>query len=347
MAHGCSLVDLLDALPGPAAVVTRDGRVEHANAPLAALVGRDPAALLGVALAGLCEGDEAARLAALLANFDAGGEGEFVLPRGDGQHAAVLLAARPLPTVNGDPATLAVVTLTDISPQRAAIDQVARLGDTVIERALELREVNAELERRVAARTAELHEANLDAIYMLAVACEARDRDTGEHVRRIERYAERVALGLGLPAPDARRIGYSAILHDVGTLHVRDAVLQKPGPLTPDERAEMQRHTLIGETILSTRPFFEVARQITRHHHENFDGSGYPDALAGDAIPLPARVVHLVDVFDALSSPRVYKDAWPIERAAATVAQGAGTQFDPAVVQVFVRLFEAGEMVGD
>src|SRR5206468_11221206 len=108
----------------------------------------------------------------------------------------------------------------------------------------------------------------------------------------------------------------SAILHDVGRIHIPDHILNKPASLTPEERQIMQGHTIAGEKIISARGFFDQARSIARSHHENFDGSGYPDRLSGDQIPLPARIVHVTDVYDALMSRRVYKEAWPPARAA-------------------------------
>jgi putative two-component system response regulator len=149
---------------------------------------------------------------------------------------------------------------------------------------------------------------------------------------------------MGLPDTEAERIGYSAVLHDVGKIHVRDDILKKPGALTDGERAEMQKHTVVGEAILSDQPFFAMARQIARAHHENYDGSGYPDGRRGRAIPLSAGIVHVVDVFDALSSDRVYKRAWPLDRAAQAIRDGRETEFDPRVVDAFMPLFERGAL---
>src|SRR5206468_3740819 len=140
--------------------------------------------------------------------------------------------------------------------------------------------------RRGRGRTAERHEANMDAIYMLAVASESKDEDTGAHVRRLERYSRTLARELGFGEREAETVGYSAILHDIGKIHVPDHILKKPGPLTDDERRVIQEHTLAGEHILSVKPFFHMARRIARHHHENWDGSGYPDRAAGADIPV-------------------------------------------------------------
>jgi putative nucleotidyltransferase with HDIG domain len=182
---------------------------------------------------------------------------------------------------------------------------LSTLTDTTIEQAVELKRNNTSLEQKVEARTAEITAANLAALRMLAVASEARDADTGQHVLRIQKYTERLATQLGLPHKEVRMLGLSAILHDVGKIHTPDRILLKPGPLTEEERREMQNHTVIGERILAESPYFSSARQIARQHHENWDGSGYPDGRRGDQTSLCARIVHVADVYDALSQPRV------------------------------------------
>ena len=187
----------------------------------------------------------------------------------------------------------------------------------------------------------------MDAIYMLAVASEAKDADTGQHVRRIEKYTRALAQAAGENETDAERLGHSAILHDVGKLYVPDNILQKPGPLTNDERATMQQHTIVGEQILSTRPFFDVARRIARSHHENWDGSGYPDGLRGESIPLGARMVRIADVFDALTHRRVYKDAWPGQLALDAIEKQTARSFDPRLVSVFIGVVRDGAFEAD
>jgi putative two-component system response regulator len=179
---------------------------------------------------------------------------------------------------------------------------------------------------------------------MLAIASEAKDLDTGRHVRRIQRYARLLARELGLNESDAAALGYAAVLHDVGKMHVPDHILKKPGPLTPDERREMQEHTVVGERIICDKPFFTPARRIARSHHENWDGSGYPDRLAGHQIPLEARIVHLADVYDALTSPRVYKRAWSGYDAAQVLLESSGRMFDPEVVAAFSSLARRGAL---
>jgi putative two-component system response regulator len=230
----------------------------------------------------------------------------------------------------------------DISRQKTAehsateqYELVLQMSDTLLQQALELKRHSETLEKRVRERTAELHEAHMDAIYMLAVASEAKDQDTGQHVKRVEQSSRKLARLLGFSEAESEAIGYSAILHDVGKIHIPDEILTKPGPLDDHERARMQLHTLAGERILSTNPFFDRSRRIARAHHENWDGSGYPDGLARDRIPVEARIVHLADVFDALTHARVYKRAWGRDEAVGTIVKAKGTMFDPEVVRAF------------
>jgi putative two-component system response regulator len=153
-----------------------------------------------------------------------------------------------------------------------------------------------------------------------------------------------LAMEMGIDEGEADQIGYSAVLHDVGKMHVPDHILKKPGPLTPDERKQMEKHTLIGEKILSEEPFFARARKIVRSHHENWDGSGYPDGISHREVPIEARIVHLADVFDALTTPRVYKHAWSPADAAGVIRESRGRMFDPDVVDAFESLYARGVM---
>ena len=239
----------------------------------------------------------------------------------------------------------------DISKQKdaetKALDQyhhVSELTDTVVAQALDLKHHAEALEEKIRQRTEELRQANLDAIYMLAVASEAKDLDTGKHVRRIQQYSQSLATSMGLSAAEAEAIGYAAILHDVGKMHVPDSILKKPGPLTPGERELMETHTIVGPRIISGGSFFEQARGIARHHHENFDGTGYPDRLSGAAIPLEARIVHVVDVYDALVNARSYKPAWTQTDTLAHIRKNAGAMFDPTTVDAFISISESGKL---
>lgn len=344
------LTCLLDALQCGAALIDRVGVFRHVNPRLAEFAGRPAEQLIGVRVADLYTDPYALdRIRDVLRHFEEPAEGEFILERPDGTRVPVIFAGRPL-RPNGAPddapAQYRVVTAVEITDQKLAYEEIARLGDTVLQQAVDLKRLNDTLESRVRERTQELHTANMEAITMLAVASEARDEGTGDHVRRIEAYASAVAREMGLSEVEAERIGYSAILHDVGKIHIPDEVLKKPGPLSDDERAVMQRHSAIGEHILSGQPFFDAARVIARSHHENWDGSGYPDGLAGEAIPLPARIVHVVDVYDALVSERVYKRAWTQDDAIAELHAMSGRMFEPAAVRAFVSWLERGAAEG-
>ncbi len=341
---------VLDALACGAMVLDAAERIVYVNPVLADTLGCAAAALEGKRLDGLPyagDGEEGAHgVVALRSALAEGAEAAVRFRRSDGTIVATLAASTALPD-GPDGLVYRLVTIADISTaktaEQRAQDQfaiVSRLSDTVIEQALELRKYAQTLEQRVRDRTEALREANMDAIFMLAVACEAKDLDTGAHVLRIQEASRGTALALGLGEAKAEEIGYCAILHDVGKMTVPDRILQKPGKLTAEERKLMEEHTLSGERILSTKAFFAVARQIARSHHENWDGSGYPDGLRGDAIPLPARIVHVADVFDALTNARVYKAAWPLERALAYLDEQAGGMFDPEAAAAFGRFLQ-------
>jgi hypothetical protein len=185
-------------------------------------------------------------------------------------------------------------------------------------------------------------ETEREAVQIIARAAEAKDDVTGNHVARVGSLAADLATATGESSGFAEDIRFAAMLHDVGKLHVPDVILMKRGPLDPDEWEVIRKHTLWGQRILGASAGFELARSVARSHHENWDGSGYPDHLTGHAIPLAARIVHLVDVFDALRAVRPYKEAWPLERAIAEIEARSGEMFDPDLVPEFLRLVAAG-----
>jgi putative two-component system response regulator len=217
-----------------------------------------------------------------------------------------------------------------------------RLQQLTSEQNRQLRQLNNGLEKRVAQRTQQLADAVREGILMLSLAAEARDDDTGNHVRRIQYLTEAICLKIGILQQDAEQIGFFSMMHDVGKIHIPDCILKKPGSFTEEERQIMQHHTIAGERILGDSSYYAVARQIARSHHEWLDGSGYPDGLKGTDIPLPARVVAVADVFDALTQARVYKKAWPISRAIDELNKKAGTQFDTDIVKAFIELVSDG-----
>ncbi|WP_446010787.1 HD domain-containing phosphohydrolase [Candidatus Electrothrix sp.] len=190
----------------------------------------------------------------------------------------------------------------------------------------------------------ELKEANQESLYMLAMAAEFKDQETGDHLHRISEYTRLLALDMGMKEEEARSCAQASILHDIGKLGIPDAILQKPGDLTEEELAVMRTHTTLGKRILERHQWFQLASEIALNHHERWDGSGYPGGLKGDDIPLAARIVSVADVYDALYHKRSYKEAWAPELCLAHLQENAGTQFDPAVVAAFVRLAERGVM---
>jgi response regulator RpfG family c-di-GMP phosphodiesterase len=190
-------------------------------------------------------------------------------------------------------------------------------------------------------------------IFGLAKLAESRDSDTGEHVERISLYCQRLSAALRRHAeyrdtitPSfVRLIEASSVLHDIGKVGIADAILHKPGPLTSTERTEVKKHAEIGgdclaeiERRLGASNFLQMAREIALCHHERWDGDGYPRGLKGEEIPLAARIVAIADNYDALISRRPYKDAFPHEKVVAMIRNGAGTQFDAKLVDVFLEI---------
>jgi putative two-component system response regulator len=189
-------------------------------------------------------------------------------------------------------------------------------------------------------RTAELEDTQLEVVRRLARAAEWRDEETGEHVERIGILCERLALAAGWSAADAETLRHASVLHDVGKIGVPDRVLLKPGPLDSEEWAIMKTHAEIGASMLSgsTSPLVQLGEQIARTHHERWDGSGYPNGLRGEEIPIAGRIVAICDVFDALRSRRPYKPAWSLEDAITEISMQRGRHFDPELVDRFLPL---------
>jgi len=206
-------------------------------------------------------------------------------------------------------------------------------------------------ERRT--RSLEIDAARVESLRGLAIASEYRDNDTHEHTERVGRLAEVIGRAVGVPERSLGLLRQAAPLHDIGKIGIPDAILLKPGRLTPEERQEMERHTVIGADILSgsASSVLRMAQEIALTHHERWDGGGYPQKLRGDAIPLFGRIVAVVDVFDALTHSRPYKDAWTVDRAVAHICGESARQFDPEVVAAFeaidhaaVTLLDAGHV---
>lgn len=203
-----------------------------------------------------------------------------------------------------------------------------------------LKQHNNELEIRVRERTIELEEARLDVLERLTQAAEFRDDETGQHTRRVGEEAAKIARALDLPSAEVELILRAAPLHDVGKIAIPDSVLLKPGALTPEEFAVMKTHTTRGADMLAggRSELIHLARDIALSHHERWDGAGYPNGLAGEAIPLAGRIVALADFHDALSHDRPYRLAWPADRVWTEIERETGRHFDPRVVEAFRRV---------
>ena len=208
------------------------------------------------------------------------------------------------------------------------MDDLARALSGLINRAL--------TNETLRIRKLELEESRADVIRSLGVASEYRDNETGLHIMRMTNFAQAIAKSMGIPDAQRELLYITAPMHDVGKIGIADAVLLKPGKLTPEEFEIMKTHTAIGVTILEGKDELIVAaREIAGSHHERWDGNGYPNGLKAEQIPLLARICAVADVFDALTSKRPYKKAWAIEDAFNWVMAESGKHFDPAVVRAF------------
>ena len=199
------------------------------------------------------------------------------------------------------------------------------------------------MEEQVVQATREVRTRERETLMKLAKAGEYRDEETGNHIIRMAKYARLIAEELRLTAMECDEIEAAAPMHDIGKIGIPDLILLKPGRHTPEEQAIMRRHPLIGHGILTDSPsrYLQMGAVIALGHHEKFDGSGYPQGLAGEDIPLPARIVAVADVFDALTSNRPYKRAWSFQDALHYIQSESGRHFDPACVSAFGRRIDA------
>lgn len=218
-------------------------------------------------------------------------------------------------------------------PENSPYEEVNRLGAAL----------------NAAARSILNSQADLDALYLqfvetMAQALDARDPYTAGHSLRVAEYSYTLALAMGLSGEDAETIRLAAQLHDIGKIGIPDAVLTKPGPLNADEQGLIRLHPQIGCKILKRVGRFERLLGVVELHHENHDGSGYPYGLAGHGVPIEARIVHVADAFDAMTSTRSYRAALTLRSAVHEIERNAGHMFDPLVAQAFLKLIHAGEI---
>jgi cyclic di-GMP phosphodiesterase len=257
-----------------------------------------------------------------------------------GNAAALRERLDPLGLDNGPE----VVAVEELVGTDGAFDAVAarRLGLIVERRALRTRqtELEAVVAAQAVARRRHDEQAALDTLRRLALAAEYRDDNTHEHTERVGELAARLARHLGHEDRTVWLMRQVAPLHDLGKIAVPDTVLLKPGRLTPEEFEVVKTHAVLGARVLAggESDLLRAAERVARTHHERWDGTGYPDGLAGNDIPIEGRLVHVADVFDVLVHERPYKESWTVEAAAEEIRRGAGTQFDPEMVRAFEAL---------
>ena len=208
----------------------------------------------------------------------------------------------------------------------------------------ELEDFDNRLERLVEKRTAKLHEtldalkiAHFDSVKVLVGAIDAKDPHTVGHSDRVRKMSLRIGLKLDFDEDRLESLGYGALLHDIGMIGIGNEILQKKSPLSPEENQCIRTHPLIGVKIVEGVDFFTDKIPVIRHHHEHFDGSGYPDGLSGEAIPLEARIILVTDAFDAMTSLRPHHRPIAFEDALEELEKGKGKQFDPKIVEIFLR----------
>lgn len=208
----------------------------------------------------------------------------------------------------------------------------------------EIEAYHSHLEELVEERTARLQHAyrilkktHLDSVKVLAEAIDAKDPYTRGHSDRVKRMSLKIAMKMGFSEDRIESLEYGALLHDIGKIGIKDEVLQKSGPLSPEEYQYIQEHPLIGVKIVEGVEFFQDKIPMIRHHHEHFDGSGYPDGLAGEAIPLEARIITVPDAFDAMTSLRPHRGVMPLQDVLTEFEKCKGKQFDPQVLEIFLK----------
>ncbi len=220
-----------------------------------------------------------------------------------------------------------------------------------VKKALEQKKMEEEIEsyhknlkRLVEERTAKLQQAYgdlkkayLDSVKVLAEAIDAKDPYTRGHSDRVRRMSLRIAVSLGFTEERMEILEYGALLHDIGKIGIKDEILRKPGPLSPEEYRMIQEHPLIGAKIVEGIDFFKDKIAMIRNHHEHFDGKGYPDGLAGEAIPLEARLIAVPDAFDAMASSRPHRGSMPTEHILVEMEKHKGKQFDPRILKIFLQ----------
>jgi len=203
---------------------------------------------------------------------------------------------------------------------------------------LENRDYRQHLEQKVEEQAQKIRASFFSAITALAYALEAKDKYTSGHSQRVTEISVAIAKELGMPRNSIEKIRLAGLIHDIGKIGVKESVLNKPGKLTDEEYQHIKSHCDVGERILTPIVEDEEILKAVRHHHERYDGRGYPDGLSDEQIPLGARILAVADTYDALTSERPYREAMSTETAFAEIERGKGTQFDPEVTNAFLRI---------
>ncbi|MGI8946048.1 MAG: HD-GYP domain-containing protein [Thermoleophilaceae bacterium] len=241
--------------------------------------------------------------------------------------------------------------MTEATSEAALRDEVGRLRATLERQTVLAEQKERQLERYAAdlrevfkaerERTSELRVSYVATVRALTNAVEARDAYTGKHAERVAAYGLELARRIDPQLACDPQVEFGFLLHDIGKIAIPDGILHKPGLLLPEEWTLMRRHPTIGFELVRYVPFLSEAAEVVRHHHERWDGSGYPDALAGERVPLAARIFSVVDALDAMTTDRPYRPAVSLARARAEIAAKGGSQFDPAVVAELTALSDS------
>ncbi|WP_068545642.1 HD domain-containing phosphohydrolase [Thalassotalea crassostreae] len=279
---------------------------------------------------------------------------DVMMPGMDGHEVCRQLKANP---VTSNIPVIFVTAKSEIEDERVgfelgAVDYIAKPVSVPIVLArvktqLALYDQQRELERKVLKRTEELEQTRAQIIRRLGRAAEFKDNETGMHVIRMSWYSRYLAEAINADENWVDLLFNAAPMHDIGKIGIRDDILKKKDKLNDEEWQEMQRHVIYGAEILGSNdsPLLMLAKEVCLYHHEKFDGSGYPHNLAGEDIPLSARIVAIADVFDALTSERPYKKAWSVEKAMAFLEEQAGKHFDPVLVTHFKSCLDKVENI--
>ena len=289
-------------------------------------------------------------------------EGYITIPAASGEEALDLVAAQPpdlvlldvqLPGIDGfgvcralkeneATALIPVTILTGLQDAEARTRGIESGADDFITKPFEYTLLRARIrtQLRIKRLTDQLESTEL-VVFSMARWVEIKDPYTEGHLRRIAGYSEQTAIAVGLPPEQARIVRYAGVLHDIGKIGVREELLSKPGKLTPEEQVELRKHAEYGAAIVAPMRFAGDVAPIILAHHEHWDGAGYPYGLHGEQIPLGARIISVVDAYDAMTSDRPYRKSLGNEEAVRRLQAGSGTQWDPAVLEVFLALLAA------